>query len=250
MPESFVTDDGMIDHTKKNSVLKGSKITENYYADSQNNKHKLDEKELVNEQFQWENKQIQRAIQSKSDGNNSGKNQEKGAENAVVGIGGGKYDFVFDDQIDFITDMTLGGQNEPKRKHHGKKHHHDHDHDDQSDGKTKDEYRGQNEGEAQHHAAMLSPPIPERKLSPKEEMMKVRNSLPIFPYRNDLLQAMRDHQVIVVVGETGSGKTTQIPQYLLEDGYCKDGKIVGCTQPRRVAAMSVAKRVADEMQVG
>lgn len=50
------------------------------------------------------------------------------------------------------------------------------------------------------------------------------------------------------MGETGSGKTTQIPQYLHEAGFSKKGKI-GCTQPRRVAAMSVAKRVADEMGV-
>lgn len=55
-------------------------------------------------------------------------------------------------------------------------------------------------------------------------------------------------QVLIVVGETGSGKTTQIPQYLHEVGYTKLG-MVGCTQPRRVAAMSVAARVAEEMDV-
>ena len=49
------------------------------------------------------------------------------------------------------------------------------------------------------------------------------------------------------MGETGSGKTTQIPQYLHEAGYTKDNKKVGCTQPRRVAAMSVASRVAQEV---
>jgi signal recognition particle GTPase len=54
--------------------------------------------------------------------------------------------------------------------------------------------------------------------------------------------------VVVVVGETGSGKTTQLAQYLYEEGYGKYG-LIGCTQPRRVAAMSVAKRVADEMGV-
>ena len=54
--------------------------------------------------------------------------------------------------------------------------------------------------------------------------------------------------VIVVVGETGSGKTTQLAQFLYEDGYCSFG-IIGCTQPRRVAAMSVAKRVSEEMEV-
>lgn len=52
-------------------------------------------------------------------------------------------------------------------------------------------------------------------------------------------------QVLVVIGETGSGKTTQMTQYLAEVGYTSRGKI-GCTQPRRVAAMSVAKRVAEE----
>lgn len=54
--------------------------------------------------------------------------------------------------------------------------------------------------------------------------------------------------VVVVVGETGSGKTTQLAQFLYEDGYCTYG-LVGCTQPRRVAAMSVAKRVSEEMEV-
>nr|GFC55095.1 pre-mRNA-splicing factor ATP-dependent RNA helicase DEAH7 [Tanacetum cinerariifolium] len=58
---------------------------------------------------------------------------------------------------------------------------------------------------------------------------------------------IRENQVIVVVGETGSGKTTQLTQYLHEDGYTTYG-IVGCTQPRRVAAMSVAKRVSEEME--
>lgn len=54
--------------------------------------------------------------------------------------------------------------------------------------------------------------------------------------------------VVIVVGETGSGKTTQLTQFLYEDGYCQHG-LVGCTQPRRVAAMSVAKRVSEEMGV-
>lgn len=53
---------------------------------------------------------------------------------------------------------------------------------------------------------------------------------------------------MVIVGETGSGKTTQLAQFLYEDGYFNNG-IIGCTQPRRVAAMSVAKRVSEEMEV-
>ncbi|ERM99915.1 pre-mRNA-splicing factor ATP-dependent RNA helicase DEAH1 [Amborella trichopoda] len=81
-----------------------------------------------------------------------------------------------------------------------------------------------------------------------EKLQDERKTLPIYPYREELLQAVQDHQVLVIVGETGSGKTTQIPQYLHEAGYTKRGKI-GCTQPRRVAAMSVAARVAQEMGV-
>ncbi|KZT69048.1 P-loop containing nucleoside triphosphate hydrolase protein [Daedalea quercina L-15889] len=73
-----------------------------------------------------------------------------------------------------------------------------------------------------------------------------RKSLPIHKLRDALLQAVRDHQVLIVVGDTGSGKTTQMTQYLAEAGFADKGKI-GCTQPRRVAAMSVAKRVAEEV---
>ncbi|RKP15968.1 hypothetical protein ROZALSC1DRAFT_8932, partial [Rozella allomycis CSF55] len=51
--------------------------------------------------------------------------------------------------------------------------------------------------------------------------------------------------ILILFGETGSGKTTQMTQYLAEAGYCDRG-IIGCTQPRRVAAMSVAKRVSEE----
>ncbi|GMH27685.1 hypothetical protein Nepgr_029528 [Nepenthes gracilis] len=74
-----------------------------------------------------------------------------------------------------------------------------------------------------------------------------RQYLPIYSVRDELLQVIRENQVVVVVGETGSGKTTQLTQYLNEDGYTSYG-IVGCTQPRRVAAMSVAKRVSEEME--
>ena len=71
--------------------------------------------------------------------------------------------------------------------------------------------------------------------------------MPIYQYRDQLLEAIKEHQVLIVVAETGSGKTTQLPQYLHEAGYTQGGLKVGCTQPRRVAAMSVAARVAEEM---
>lgn len=73
-----------------------------------------------------------------------------------------------------------------------------------------------------------------------------RENLPIFQFRSQIVEAVKEHQLLVVVGETGSGKTTQMTQYLAEEGFAARGKI-GCTQPRRVAAMSVAKRVAEEV---
>ena len=73
-----------------------------------------------------------------------------------------------------------------------------------------------------------------------------RESLPVFKLRSSLIKAIQENQLLIVVGDTGSGKTTQMTQYLAESGFADRG-IIGCTQPRRVAAMSVAKRVAEEV---
>jgi len=73
-----------------------------------------------------------------------------------------------------------------------------------------------------------------------------RKFLPVYGVREDLLRCIATNQVVVITGETGSGKTTQLTQYLREAGYTRRGRI-GCTQPRRVAAMSVAARVAQEV---
>ena len=67
-----------------------------------------------------------------------------------------------------------------------------------------------------------------------------REYLPVFSVRKDLLQVIRDNVVTIVVGETGSGKTTQLAQYLHEEGFTSRGRVVGCTQPRRVAAAPAA----------
>jgi ATP-dependent RNA helicase DHX8/PRP22 len=79
----------------------------------------------------------------------------------------------------------------------------------------------------------------------KKSIVDQRMDLPVFKYKMQLLEAIVTNQVLVVIGETGSGKTTQMTQYLAEAGYTTTG-IIGCTQPRRVAAISVAKRVAEE----
>ncbi|RLN05768.1 hypothetical protein BBI17_009655, partial [Phytophthora kernoviae] len=119
-------------------------------------------------------------------------------------------EFVFDDQIDFISQQMLSG-------HHVSE-------EDVKEAKMKME-RAKN-----------------------VSIQEGRKQLPVYPYRESLLEAIRNYPVIIIEGETGSGKTTQIPQYLHEVGYSELGKI-GCTQPRRVAAMSVAARVAQEMDV-
>jgi len=81
-----------------------------------------------------------------------------------------------------------------------------------------------------------------------KSLREQRQYLPAFACREELMRVIRENQVVIVVGETGSGKTTQVAQFLHEEGYTKHG-LVGCTQPRRVAAMSVAKRVSEEMEV-
>jgi len=72
--------------------------------------------------------------------------------------------------------------------------------------------------------------------------------LPISARRAEIISTLKAHQVVVIAGETGSGKTTQLPKMCLEAGLADRGRI-GCTQPRRVAALSVSKRVAQELNV-
>lgn len=71
--------------------------------------------------------------------------------------------------------------------------------------------------------------------------------LPIAQLKDQLLYTIESHPVTIIVGETGSGKTTQIPQYLLNSGWCSSGSQIAVTQPRRIAATSVAARVAEEL---
>ena len=137
------------------------------------------------------------------------------------GVEGGDdaYEFVFEDQVDFVRADLMAGNLEEAAP-------------------------GPQESPAERAARERR----EAALSERERMKRDREALPMFPYREELLAAVEAYQTLIIVGETGSGKTTQIPQYLHESGYTKLGR-VGCTQPRRVAAMSVAARVAEEMGV-
>ncbi|GME42880.1 putative mRNA splicing factor RNA helicase protein [Neofusicoccum parvum] len=132
----------------------------------------------------------------------------------------GDYEYVFDDtqKINFVMDQALPGQKLSQ--------------------------------EQQRLAKQIT--AAEAKAKSIEE---TRKSLPIYAWKEGLMEAIANYQTIVVVAETGSGKTTQIPQFLHEAGYTskeengKTKKMVACTQPRRVAAMSVAARVSEEMGV-
>ncbi|KAI0956903.1 hypothetical protein AcW1_005471 [Taiwanofungus camphoratus] len=84
-------------------------------------------------------------------------------------------------------------------------------------------------------------------LSTLLSIQSARERLPIFKHREKLLYCVENYGTVIVVGQTGCGKTTQLPQYLHEAGWSADGNVIACTQPRRVAATSVAGRVAAEV---
>jgi ATP-dependent helicase HrpA len=80
--------------------------------------------------------------------------------------------------------------------------------------------------------------------------LRYPESLPVSGRRQEIAQALREHQVVIVCGETGSGKTTQLPKIALELGRglgAGGAGLIGHTQPRRIAASSVAKRIAQEL---
>jgi pre-mRNA-splicing factor ATP-dependent RNA helicase DHX15/PRP43 len=81
-------------------------------------------------------------------------------------------------------------------------------------------------------------------------ILEKREKLPVYQFKDKLLESIIANQCLIVEGETGSGKTTQIPQFLLEAGLAEQGtSCIACTQPRRVAATSIAARVSEEMDV-
>lgn len=114
--------------------------------------------------------------------------------------------------------------------------------DDKFDAETdKADYR-----EGQKFAQHLGETVKKTDYVKRKKILDQRRFLPVFAVRQELLNVIRENSVVIIIGETGSGKTTQLTQYLHEDGYSNFG-MIGCTQPRRVAAMSVAKRVSDEL---
>lgn len=83
-----------------------------------------------------------------------------------------------------------------------------------------------------------------------QKLLKERQELPVFNHRYSIVEALKKHRVVVVAGETGSGKSTQVPHFLLEDLLLDEGSKkcnIVCTQPRRISAVSLATRVCEEL---
>ncbi|XP_066602003.1 probable ATP-dependent RNA helicase kurz [Prorops nasuta] len=82
----------------------------------------------------------------------------------------------------------------------------------------------------------------------KPDIQAARMKLPVVAEEQTIVEAINENPVVIITGETGSGKTTQVPQFLYEAGYAKS-RMIGVTEPRRVAAMSMSRRVAEEMNL-
>ena len=108
-------------------------------------------------------------------------------------------------------------------------------------GNSKGNQQGGNKGEQQQNR-----PAPRRYEPFIPEVITYPEELPVSERRDDIMNAIRDNQVVIIAGETGSGKTTQIPKMCLDLGLGEKG-LIGHTQPRRLAARSVAERIAEEL---
>ena len=213
MPDDYITEKGKIDRQKKEAVLykRYEEREEGFVEDKTFIDAWAQEGRFKSEQERWEETQLRVAsIQKERERESRHPGPAKPSEDIQ------DYEYVFDDQqIQFVLESTVHAR--------------------------KDQVMSK---EAAEVLAQVT--LAERK---QMTMAEIRRSLPVYAFREELLAAVRDYQILVIVGETGSGKTTQIPQYLHEAGFTRDGMKVGVTQPRRVAAMSVAARVAEEMNV-
>lgn len=207
LPEDYITEQGKIDKKRKENVL---------YQRYEDAKPKDDQ--FVTDVDQWEASQTQHST------------FKTGAMDKPELVD--DYEYVFDESqtIKFVMDRTLAGEGRLSAK-----------------DKLLQEQIEAAEARGELHLDKYTLHTYDYFSTQAKSIDETRKSLPIYQFREQLLEAIKEHQVLIVVAETGSGKTTQLPQYLHEAGYTAGGMKVGCTQPRRVAAMSVAARVAEEM---
>ena len=163
------------------------------------------------------------------------KTMQKYGGSGSINIKENKYNIIIENQTEFIKQDLLESENIPfiKTKNNSE------------NLRLKDVNNFINERENK----LGSISILEAENIQKKNIEYQRKNLPIYEYKEKILDLLKTNQIILIEGETGSGKTTQIPQYLYENDYCKNNKKICITQPRRVAAMSVATRVAYEMGV-
>ena len=165
----------------------------------------------------WEKEQRKKAIQKY--GNNN--------------ITKDKYNILIENQMDFIKQDLLESENIPLIKEN------------QDNFRLKDV----NNFISERDYKIGSMNLLEKEKLIKNQIQQEKQNLPIYEYKQEILKLIKDKKILIIEGETGSGKTTQIPQYLYENGFCDNNKKICVTKPRRVAAMSVASRVAYEMGV-
>ena len=159
------------------------------------------------------------------------------------------------------TEVVEETEEPPKKKH--KKHRHREEEDEEKKEEEEEEKKEEEEEEEEEETDPFEEEMNIFTGKPHSkkyfEILEKRKKLPVMEKRQEFLKLMRENRSLVLVGETGSGKTTQIPQFFVDlktgqldariVGEENVGKMVACTQPRRVAATSVARRVAEEMDV-
>jgi len=185
LPDDFENEEGRRDLKKSRESAMTKRYREGRNFDNGDNKNPRSEQE------EWEAEQTRKAMGRQTTKGKGGKNDAD------------DYEFVFEDQIDFVMDEIVAKN---KRKAIKKK---------------KGGGGGDNSSDEENNANNMGTDNKQKEVANLTEHQKIlvgRKKLPVYQYRDEFLAAMQDHQVLILVGETGSGKTTQIPQYLHEVG--------------------------------